>query len=342
MARVFGLLSSLLAVALLASGVRAADAPREPVRLIFDTDIGNDVDDCMALAMIHAFQSRGECQLLAVTVTKDNRYAAPIVDLFNTFYGRPEIPIGMVKGGVTPEDGKYLRQVVTAEDNGRPRYPHKLQSSADAPDAVAVLRKTLAAQPDGSVVIVMVGFSTNMARLLDSQPCAASPLDGVALVKQKVKLLSTMAGAFGEKMKGRKEYNIIMDIPPAKKVFAQWPTPIVASGWEIGNAIKCHSASMREDYGYVAHHPLQEAYQYYRGLTNDQPTYDLTSVLYAVRPDRGYFELSKPGTIRVEDDKTTSFTEDANGKHRYLIADPTHVTRVRECQEMLCSEPPKK
>ena len=32
----------------------------EPVRLIFDTDIGNDVDDALALAVIHALQSRGE------------------------------------------------------------------------------------------------------------------------------------------------------------------------------------------------------------------------------------------------------------------------------------------
>lgn len=44
----------------------------EPVRLIFDTDIGNDVDDALALGVIHALQSRGECELLAVTVSKDH------------------------------------------------------------------------------------------------------------------------------------------------------------------------------------------------------------------------------------------------------------------------------
>ena len=42
----------------------------EPVRVIFDTDMGNDIDDAVALAMLHSFVSRGEAELLAVTVTK--------------------------------------------------------------------------------------------------------------------------------------------------------------------------------------------------------------------------------------------------------------------------------
>src|SRR3954468_13697657 len=80
----------------------------DPVRLIFDTDMGNDVDDVLALGMIHALQSRRVCELLAVTVTKDHELAGPFVDAVNTFYGRPRIPVGVVRGGVTREEGKYL------------------------------------------------------------------------------------------------------------------------------------------------------------------------------------------------------------------------------------------
>jgi hypothetical protein len=262
--------------------------------------------------------------------------------LLNVFYGRSEVPIGMVRGGVTPQDGRYLRQVATAQDEGQVRYPRKIQTGDDAPEAVGVLRKALAAQPDESVVLAQVGFSTNLARLLDSPADDVSPLTGRELVQRKVRLLSAMAGAFGEAMKGRKEYNIVTDIEPARKLFAQWPTPIVASGWEIGNAIKHTARSMQEDYRYVQRHPLVEAYDYYRGLQNDQPTYDLTSVLFAVRPDRGYFDLSPPGRIIVEADGTTSFREEANGPHRYLIVDPIQIARVREAQEWLCSQPPVK
>ena len=60
-------------------------APSEPVRLIFDTDMGNDVDDAMALAVIHALETRGQCKLLAVTLTKDHPLAAEFVDAINTF-----------------------------------------------------------------------------------------------------------------------------------------------------------------------------------------------------------------------------------------------------------------
>src|SRR3981189_1142685 len=98
----------LLAIAALAAFI-AGIAFAQPVPVIFDTDMGNDVDDALALAMLHAFESRGECRLLAVTVTKDNPWAAVYVDLVNTFYGRARIPVGMVKGGVTPEDSPMIQ-----------------------------------------------------------------------------------------------------------------------------------------------------------------------------------------------------------------------------------------
>lgn len=313
-----------------------------PVRLIFDTDIGNDVDDAMALAVIHALANRRECELLAVTVTKDNPYAPRMVNLLNTFYGRPDVPIGMVRGGKTPEDGRYLRQVVTAEDQGQPRYPHRLSDPGGLPEATKLLRRTLASQPDGAVVIVQVGFSTNLARLLDSPPDEISPLDGKRLVAKKVRLLSVMAGAFSEPLQQRRfrEYNVATDVPSAKKLFSQWPTPIVASGFEIGQAIRYPAISIQQDYGYVRHHPLVEAYGYYRGLEGDQPTFDLTSVLYAVRPERGYFDLSPPGWIRVEDDGFSWFEPDANGRHRYLRVNQEQIIRVREAFCWLCSQPP--
>ncbi len=108
--------------------VSAADAPA----LIYDTDICGDCDDVLALGMIHALQSRGACKLLAVTVSVDNDLAAPFVDAVNTFYGRSDIPIGVVgKGGVV-EQSKYLGLVEEKDSGGRFRYPHTLLSGKDA------------------------------------------------------------------------------------------------------------------------------------------------------------------------------------------------------------------
>lgn len=311
----------------------------QPTPLIFETDIGNDIDDALALGVIHALESRGECKLLAVTINKDNPHCAPFVDLVNTFYGRGEIPIGVVRNGKTPEDGRFVRQVSEARDGDQPRYAYDLASGREAPEAVGLLRKTLAEQPDGSVVIVSVGFSTNLARLLDSPGDEVSPLSGEKLTAQKCRLLSVMAGNFS-RPDAPKEYNVFIDQPAAAKVFERWPTPIVASGYEVGNAIEYPGASIEHDYGYVKHHPLREAYYLYLEGAKDRPTWDLTSVLYAVRPERGYFGLSAPGTIRVTSESLTPFTADPAGRHRYLTVSPEQVVRVREALVQLASQPP--
>src|SRR3954454_13999033 len=121
-------------------------AMAQSVPVIFYTDMGNDVDDDVALAMLHALESRGECRLIAVTVTKDNPWAPVYVDLVNTFYGRAHIPVGMVTGGVTPENAKMIQ--VPGERrraDGTLVYPRRLANGAEAVEAVALLRRLLSA-----------------------------------------------------------------------------------------------------------------------------------------------------------------------------------------------------
>ncbi|GMW01700.1 MAG: nucleoside hydrolase [Candidatus Hydrogenedentota bacterium] len=317
-------------------------APSRPVPLIFDTDMGNDVDDALALGVIHALESRGECRLLAVTLTKDHELCAPYIDAVNTFYGRGDVPIGVVKEGFTREDSKFL-PLANVQDGDQLRYPHDLKSSKEAPEATAVLRKALAGSEDGSVVIAQVGFSTNLARLLDSPADAISALSGRELVERKVRLLSTMAGAF-RLIDGREhlEYNVVEDIPSATKLAENWPTPIVYSGFEIGLAIPYPAASIERDFGYVNHHPLSESYQLYTPTPHERPTWDLTSVLWAVRPERGYFGMSEPGRVNVNEKGLTTFTPEADGRHYYLTVDEMQVVRTREALAVLASEPPKR
>lgn len=334
--------SALVTILLVASAhatAAAVDKPKpEPVRIIFDTDMGNDIDDALALSVIHALQTRGECQLLGVTVSKDNPYCAPFIDAVNEFYGRGAIPIGMIRDGKEQEDGKFVRQVSQARDGDKLRYPHDLTSGDDAPEAVALLRQLLAATPEKSVVLVVVGFSTNMARLLESGPDSASPLTGRELVARHCCLLSMMAGMFTDPR--QKEYNVHIDLPSANKVFAEWPTEIVASGFEIGRAIKYPAASIEHDFAFVAHHPVQEAYTLYMQMPYDRETWDLTSVLYAVRPERGYFGLSEPGQITTDQQGVTHFTPSNEGRHRYLTVDAEQISRVREALVQLASQPP--
>ena len=161
------------------------------------------------------------------------------------------------------------------------------------------------------------------------------------LVRAKVRLLSVMGGAFvTSEKKPALEYNIVKDIRAAQTLVAKWPTPIVFSGFEIGVAIPFPHECIERGFAYVEHHPLAEAYTLYNPPPHDRPTWDLTSVLYAVRPGDGYFDLSSPGRVTVSDAGVTSFTAEPNGAHRYLILNLEEKIRVREALAELASEPP--
>ena len=307
-----------------------ASAGAQAVPVIFDTDMGNDVDDALALAMLHALESRGECRLVGVTLTKDNPWAPVYVDLVNTFYGRGQIPVGMVKGGVTPEDSKMIQAPsMRQRADGTLVYPRRLANGAEAVEAVALLRRLLAAEKDGSVVIVQVGFSTNLARLLDT------PAD-VELLRRKVKLLSVMAGNF---VQPKAEFNVQKDTAAARKLFERWPGEMVVSGFEIGEAMKFPAARIEHDFAWAADHPVVDAYRNYLKMPYDRQTWDLTAVLYAVRPSGGYFNLSEPGKIASDDAGRTTFQKAAEGRHRYLVLTEAQKARTLECMIGLASQP---
>ena len=366
--------AALAACFLLQAGAALAEAPsihnsgppEAPINVIFDTDMWSDIDDAMALAMLHALQDRREINLLAVTISTSEKWCASYVDLIDTFYGHPQIPIGLIRNGLDASAfrKKYptgtwpvtrYTQILAEKRNqsGSLVYPHKLIDGNDAPETVALLRKTLAAQPDGSVVIVEVGYTTNLARLLDSTPDAFSPLRGVDLIRQKVRLLSVMAGNFAQSTfagtlipKGSAEFNLASDVPSAQTVFSTWPTPIVDSGYEVGLALLFPAVSIERDFSYVYHHPVADTYRTYAEETkrwpHNHPTYDLTAVLYAARPDRNYFSLSQPGRITVLDNGGSRFEEREDGTHRHLILSEEQKARALEAMVMLVSQPPRR
>ena len=158
-------ITAVVILVLISRPFTSADAG-DPVEVIFDTDITGDVDDVLALAMLHALADRGECEIAAVTISKINPLAASFVDAVNTFYGRPDIPIGVTRDAQR-RDSKYLHLIETRNDNAL-RYPHDLRDGDVAPDAVDVLRQALAEAKNSSMTIIQVGLAANLADLAES------------------------------------------------------------------------------------------------------------------------------------------------------------------------------
>jgi hypothetical protein len=86
---------------------------------------------------------------------------------------------------------------------------------------------------------------------------------------------------------------------------------------------------------------VADAYRAYKQMPYDRPTWDPTAALYAVRPERGYFSLSPPGRIEVDDEGHTSFSAEAGGKHRYLVVNEIERARTLEALIDLATQPPR-
>lgn len=328
--------------------LRRVDAPHDthpqsPKLVIFDTDMGNDIDDALALAALHALAQQGECKVLGVAVSKDNPFAAQYVDVVNTYYGFSDIPIGKVVDGVTPEDRKFIRQVVTAETDGIPRYKKTIQDNSYEL-AVPMMRRLLAQQRDHSVVLVMVGFSTNMAQLLESPGDDLSPLKGKDLFKQKVSHVVAMAANFSPEVQAtptmeNREYNVHRDIPAARQFFHECPVPVLFCGFEIGMELMFPARSFETDYQWCDYHPVVEAYYNYKEMPYDRPSWDQATVLAAVRPEYNYFEESEAGTVTIDEQGIALFKADKQGLHKYLILSPENQRRVLKDIITLCAQP---
>ncbi len=324
----------LLAACFLNTSLRADEIPN----VIFDTDIAGDVDDVLALAMLHTLADRHELRIAAVTVSKSHPLNAPMVDAINTFYGRPSLPIGVTKGDY-PRDSKYL-ELVKTKDGETLRYPHRLMHSHDAPDAVQVMRQVLAAAERQSITIIQVGLAVNVADLLESPADEISSLKGAELVREKVKLLSIMAGAFNP-VEGNTRYleaNVRNQVSSMQRFVNQWPeaVPVIWSDFNIGIAAPYPRESIARDFRYREHHIVPESYLLHSGAYHDRPTWDLTSVLVVARKNDNYFHYSEPGTVEVDDDGFTRFVPSGpghvSGNHRYLTMTPEQAVRVIEVQ----------
>jgi inosine-uridine nucleoside N-ribohydrolase len=235
---------------------------------------------------------------------------AATLNVFNTYFNRPNIPIGVPKGKAL-DIGAWQKWDSLVVAN----YPHAIQSNEEAMDAVALYRKILAAQPDHSVTVVTVGFLTNLANLLQSPADQYSRLNGTDLVKKKVKQLVCMAGWFP----AGKEFNVHKDSAASKTVFTQWPGTIILTGFEVG--VEILSGLPLINNNAIQKSPVKDAFARSIPMSkqdiNGRMSWDETAVLIAIRGWKRYY-TAQSGRFVIHDDGSNTW--DANGKgHFYVV-----------------------
>jgi inosine-uridine nucleoside N-ribohydrolase len=300
-----------------------ASAKAKPNKIILDSDIGQDCDDAAVMALLHKFADNGEAEILATMFPMQDPMGAPAMDVINTYYGRPDIPIGTYKGGF-----KYLGQLHDHYNTKLAQaFPHDLKHGQDAPDAIALYREILAKQPNKSVVIVAVGPQRLVADLLKSGPDQYSKLNGRDLVKQKVKLLSLMGAGFPKDQ----EWNIKIAPDAAKLVAETWPTPIVYSGNEIGKAVRTGSRLLTEA---PENSPVRASYEnhpFVDKVTKDRQSWDQTAMLYAIRGPQDYWTVETSGYNHFDETGKNEWRQETDKDHGYLILkNPAEVKKIIE------------
>ena len=310
----------------------------KPVKIILDTDMLTDPEDVNALWLLNALADRGEVEILACVINghESNRASGAAVDVVNTWFGRPNIPLGAFKGGFPKKTSPFTPLL-------RDKYAHTAPSDDLLTTATEVYRKVLAAQPDRSVKIVSIGFLVNLADLLDSKPDQHSKLSGPELIRAKVKELVVMGGKYPQ----GKEYNFYFGgvQGAALKVVDSWPTevPIVFSGYEVGEAIISGKTYKQT----LADSPLRLALQkQYSALDKGRYSWDETAVLYAVRgasyQDKQYWKLHTGGRCVVDPkDGSNKWADAPDKKQSYMINAMPPAQIAQALEELVLGAKPR-
>lgn len=322
--------SNLLLTLCLLSCPYAFSQQREPVAVIFDTDMGPDYDDVGAITLLHAFADKGEARILATMASTKYEGVAAVLNVLNTYFRRPDLPIGVAGGkALELKDFQHWTDTLIA------KYPHQIKYNREVPDAVSLYRKVLSQQPDNSVTIITVGFLTNISELLRSKADRYSSLSGQELVRRKVKKLVSMAGGFPS----FSEFNIKEDAAAAKYTFEQFPGTVVFSGFEIGAKIKSglpliNNVSIQKS-------PVKDVFSI--GIASaaedkeGRKSWDQTAVLVAIRGHKPWYTL-KEGKIVVDDKGNNHWNDQAKGQF-YLAeeAPPSEVAAL--INELMMHQP---
>ena len=291
-------------------------------KIIFDTDFDSDIDDVGALYMLHTFADRGDVEILATILSTTHFWSPFALDAVNTYWGRPDIPIGapFIEG---TNRGSVYAEIIAKT------FPNDVGEHKKVQEATQLYRKILAAQADGSVTLVSVGHLTNVAKLLESKPDEFSPLSGKELVQLKVKMWVAM---LGEGM----NWNMKWDQAASETAINECPVPIVftVDGQEVKTGRQTQKLSDSNPIKTVYH--LWE--KHYDEI--DRSSWDQISTLYAIKGEGEYFTV-KQGNLEFSMEKGAIWKDKVGGQDLRLSNRVSNEVLAGAIEELMIQTPRK-
>ncbi|MGC4053830.1 MAG: nucleoside hydrolase [Paludibaculum sp.] len=319
---------------------------KPPIGVVFDSALGDGIDDVLALALLYALEGKSETRVVSTSTTKSSLRSAMFAEALTRFlmgpppprptsgvfagFQRPVPAIGMADNGKLAQDTPVLQAVLDKKnDQGEPLYPRAIARLNETADPAALIRNALTAQNDENCLVLLAGPATNLVAMM----ALPGSLD---LIRTKVKTLLLAWGGFPS---GSPDPNVKADPASARQLLATWPGPILAVGSEVGTAIPFPGESLGKDFAWSTAHPIVDAYLAYHAQPFDAPASALAAALYSIRPDSG-FTSSAPGALSVAEDARVRFAPGAGGKHSYLLADAARKAEIQRIYVELVSAKP--
>jgi inosine-uridine nucleoside N-ribohydrolase len=300
--------------------------------IFIDSDF-QTIDSVLAVALIYGMQDKNECRMVTISMSRASIPAAAYLDVVERFFHGPAANFAQLPAIGVPERGKplvtpaaYVEPLKRTKADGSPAYTVEVTRIVDTADPCTLFRNYLEAQQDGNAAFVLAGPATNLVAALDFR--GLKPM-----IASKLRYLVFATGPADAAIRA--------DIPAAKRLFAEWPTPIVVAREDLGSALPFPGASIDNEFAATSpNHPVADAYRAAKPMPYDAPSWAMTAALYAGRPKAGYFKLSDPGAFVVKDDGSLAFTSQAGGKHQFLSPNPEQKEKILADYVQLASAKP--
>ena len=307
-------------------------AEKQRVNLILDADFGSSTDDLFVLMMIHHYIDDGLVDLKGIIVDREGDKNAGLVDIFDNYYGHPDIPIGLERNGVkNPRCFIPYYGICDLKDaQGRPLYKRS-QDVATMPDGYKLYRRLLSQADDNSLVVVAIGFATTLSQLFESGADEFSPMSGVELFGKKVKAVYVQSGRFeaGDSLCG---YNMRAASRQSAIFYERLPknVDLIMSPSNVGDAMNYTPQDVLADLSYTELDPIKTVYANYT-CDPGQRMWDVNCLVNAVMGD-GEYSLSQRGWVTFVDRGEESlmlFSPHPQGNARYQLPGDSYFAQEK-------------
>lgn len=324
---------------------------RPPVGTIFDCDMGRGASAAATLGTLYGLDGKNETRVVSISTSVNNVKSAALCDAIGRFYAGAvnggfaafarTLPTGMsVISKPLPDAQLFTALLEKKNAEGKPVYATEIRKLNDTADVMALIRNALTAQHDGNGQLLLDGPATNLAQLLS--------LPGVLpVIKAKAKELFITAA------------RCTADAASARKLLAEWPTPITAVQAKAEDGAVISAETLQTGFAWNPNHPVVEILQAELAARKTAPGKPATgkpataadyvaapgaaAALFALRPKLEFWQISEPGVLSLDAKGALVFRKPAAGQtgaHRLVTVKPGSAALLEAEIKALITAPP--